>query len=227
MAQGLAKKYDLHAGSHITLNGVRYRVAGIVNNFNNYNRIFIPRSQVPVTADNLQHNLYLRYGEPTDAGQVRTRLTEIFSGRSIRSVRRASDITAQTLRDGVIRSAAILLVGAVSLVIAVLNIFLVVSGKYEDDKKTIAVKLALGAARSDIGTELFFENVVFVCLANLLLWIASPLLTRLVPASGDFSFSWKLYPFIFGLSVAAASVMSIFLRNKVVKVSLAALLKGE
>lgn len=227
VAQGLAKKYDLHAGSHITLNGVRYRVAGIVNNFNNYNRIFIPRSQVPVTADNLQHNLYLRYGEPTDAGQVRTRLTEIFSGRSIRSVRRASDITAQTLRDGVIRSAAILLVGAVSLVIAVLNIFLVVSGKYEDDKQTIAVKLALGAARSDIGTELFFENVVFVCLANLLLWIASPLLTRLVPASGDFSFSWKLYPFIFGLSVAAASVMSIFLRNKAVKVSLAALLKGE
>ncbi len=227
VAQGLAKKYGLHPGSHIMLNGVSYRIAGIVNNLNYYNKLFIPSAMVPVTADIMWHRLYLRYGEPTDAGRVENQLRRVFPDRSIRSVRRTSDETAQTFREGVSRSAAILLVGAVSLVIAVLNIFLMVSGKYEEDKKTIAVKLALGAARSDIGTELFFENVVFVCMANLLLWVTSPLLTRLVPVSADFSFSWRIYPLILGLSVTTAAVMSVFLRNKVVKVSLAALLKGE
>ncbi len=227
VAQGLAKKYGLHPGSQIMLNGVSYRIAGIVNNFNYYNHIFISRAMVPVTADIMWHRLYLRYGEPTDAGRVENRLQKVFPDRSIRSVRRASDDTAQTFREGVSRSAAILLVGAVSLVIAVLNIFLMVSGKYEEDKKTIAVKLALGAARSDIGTELFFENVVFVCMANLLMWVTRPLLTGLVPVSADFSFSWRIYPLILGLSVTTAAVMSVFLRNKAVKVSLAALLKGE
>lgn len=227
VAYSLAKQYGLHAGDHITLNGVRYRIAGIVNNFNYYKTIFIPGSQVPVSADLLRHTLYLRYGEPTDAGQIKVRLKEVFPDRSIGSVMRASDITAQTFREGVSRSVAILLVGAVSVLIAVLNTFLVISGKYEENKKNIAVKLALGATRSDIGTELFFENVLFVCMANLLLWITSPILIRCVPISGDFSFSWRIYPVIFGISVATAAVMSVFLRNKVVKASLAALLKGE
>ncbi len=90
VAQGLAKKYGLHAGSHIMLNGVSYRIAGIVNNFNYYNNIFIPRAMVPVTADIMQHRLYLRYGEPTDAGRVENRLRRVFPDRFIRSVRRAS-----------------------------------------------------------------------------------------------------------------------------------------
>ncbi len=226
-AHSLAKQYGLHVGSHITLNGISYRVAGIVNNFNHYHTLFIPRAHVPVTADLLAHDLYLRYGEPTDAGQVSASLKKVFPDRSLRSVRRASDAAEQMLRDGVSRSAVILLVGAVSVLIAVLNIFLVISGKYEDNKKNIAVKLALGATRSDIGTELFFENVLFVCMANLLLWITSPVLIRSVPLRADFAFSWRIYPVILGISVAAAAVMSIFLRNKVVKTSLAALLKGD
>ena len=64
-------------------------------------------------------------------------------------------------------------------------------------------------------------------MANLLLWITSPVLIRSVPLRADFAFSWRIYPVILGISVAAAAVMSIFLRNKVVKTSLAALLKGD
>lgn len=227
IAQSLARKYGLHTGNSITLNGITYKIAGIVNNFNYYSTVFIPASHVPVTADVMRHELYLRYGEMTDADQVKSRLMKVFPDRSVTSVRLASDIADQTIRDGIARSAAILLVGAVSVLIAVLNTFLVISGKYEENKKPIAIKLALGAARSDIGTELFFENVLFVCLANLLLWMTSPILIRSVPIRADFSFSWRIYPVIFGVSVITAVIMSILLRNKVMKASLAALLKGE
>lgn len=227
IAQSLARQYGLHTGNSITLNGITYKIAGIVNNFNYYSTVFIPASHVPVTADVMRHELYLRYGEMTDADQVKSRLMKVFPDRSITSVRLASDIADQTIRDGIARSAAILLVGAVSVLIAVLNTFLVISGKYEENKKPIAIKLALGATRSDIGTELFFENVLFVCLANLLLWITSPILIRSVPIRADFSFSWRIYPVIFGVSVITAVIMSVLLRNKIMKASLAALLKGE
>lgn len=227
IAQSLARQYGLHTGNSITLNGITYKIAGIVNNFNYYSTVFIPASHVPVTADVMRHELYLRYGEMTDADQVKSRLMKVFPDRSITSVRLASDIADQTIRDGIARSAAILLVGAVSVLIAVLNTFLVISGKYEENKKPIAIKLALGATRSDIGTELFFENVLFVCLANLLLWMTSPILIRSVPIRADFSFSWRIYPVIFGVSVITAVIMSVLLRNKVMKASLAALLKGE
>lgn len=227
IAQSLARQYGLHTGNSITLNGITYKIAGVVNNFNYYSTVFIPASHVPVTADIMQHKLYLRYGGMTDADQVKSRLMKVFPDRSITSVRLASDIADQTIRDGIARSAAILLVGAVSVLIAVLNTFLVISGKYEENKKPIAIKLALGAMKSDIGTELFFENVLFVCLANLLLWMTSPILIRSVPIRADFSFSWRIYPVIFGVSVITAVIMSVLLRNKVMKASLAALLKGE
>lgn len=45
IAQSLARQYGLRTGNSITLNGITYKIAGIVNNFNYYSTVFIPASQ--------------------------------------------------------------------------------------------------------------------------------------------------------------------------------------
>lgn len=225
VAYTLAKRYSLHIGDQVTVNGIAHRISGIVNSFNYYRTIFVPKSSASV-GETLQYELYLNYGALPAAGEVRRQVRQLYPGSSISSVQLASDVTRKTLGEGVGKSAAILLVGLLSVLVAVLNTFLVISGKYEENKRVVAVKLALGASKAELGMEIFCENVLSVCAANLMLCVTRPVLTRVASSRSDFIYSWRVHLGLLGLSFIIAAIMSVLLRNKVMKSSPAALLKG-
>jgi len=227
IAFSIAKKYDLHLGDQIIIDGTAYIIVGIVNNFNYYKTIYIPLSSAPVAGDSMSDKLYLHFYDLPTINQVKVQLTQLYPNRSIYSIELASDIARQTLKSGVSKSARILLIGAISIVIAILNTFLIISGKYEENKRSIAVKLALGATKFNVSVEIFYENILYIYIANFILLITSPILAGIVPLNSDFSFSWRVHVVIFGISTFLAIGMSAMLIKKVTKASISTLLKEE
>lgn len=153
----------------------------------------------------MNHKLYLSFLDLPEMNLVRNQIRLLCPEQTINSIDLASEQADQIIRNGIVKSAIILLVGAVS----------------------IAIKIALGASKSNISAEIFFENVLFIYVSNMILFITNPILARIVPQSSDFSFSWRVHLVLLVISTIVAIVMSVTLKNKAVKVSPSVLLKGE
>lgn len=168
--QSLAEKYGgLQAGEQITLFGVKYTIGGVFSSFNYYGKILLPLhiNEQITESDIMISKLYLRTKEALpDSGYIADIL--ISNGLPIIKVRNGGEIYRTGLREGLYKSMGIFGVGFAAFIFAAINIYLVLVGKLNLDKRTYGIRMALGAPYGFIFLSAVIENMLCFCIAYLL-----------------------------------------------------------
>lgn len=168
--QTLAEKYGgLKTGEQITLFGVKYTIGGVFSSFNYYGKILLPLyiNGQTTESDIMISKLYLRTKEALpDSGYIADILTS--NGLPIINVRNGGEIYRTGLREGLYKSMGIFGVGFAAFIFAAINIYLVLVGKLNLDKRTYGIRMALGAPYGFIFLSAVIENMLCFCIAYLL-----------------------------------------------------------
>lgn len=168
--QTFAEKYGgLQTGEQITLFGVKYTIGGIFSSFNYYGKILLPLNINEQTTESgiMISELYLRTKEALpDSGYIADILTS--NGLPIINVRNGGEIYRTGLREGLYKSMGIFGVGFAAFIFAAINIYLVLVGKLNLDKRTYGIRMALGAPYGFIFLSAVIENMLCFCIAYLL-----------------------------------------------------------
>lgn len=206
--QSLSEEYGgLHTGDQIAIFGAAYTIGGVFSSFNYYGKILLPLSVGGQAAepDIMISELYLRTEEAwPDGGDIADALKS--AGLPISDVRSGEELYQSLLTQGLYKSMGIFGVGLVAFAFAAINICLVLVGKWNLDKRTYGIRMALGAPHSFVFLSAVIENMLCFCIAYLLDVAMVHILKPTYPEELDMILDGKVYvaAYLFGAFMTLA-----------------------
>lgn len=169
---------DLCVGDTITISGKQFTVGGIFTALNKKSIVVPIRNAEWDTSTGLSVDcVYLRSpaGLP-DKNQVMMALQSI--GLSNFILQDGKQVFMDTLGVCIQKAAVVITIGLAAFCFSAINISLILMGKLMQDKRSIGIKMAIGASSKLIVMENLTENLLCYCIAFLM----------------DFGLVWAIYP---------------------------------
>ena len=191
---------DINIGDFITINNTELEIIGVIKRNANAGAVFIPQHTIKSsTLPNQDFQGYVIAATLTDeARRFDIEWEKIGLGGELHT---AQEYYSNGIRFFLIRSITIFVICAVLLFYALLNLINIMASKLESQKKSLGIRLALGASYRQIFLQFFFECLVLVLIAVCAVFLLEPVIGQVVKSYINHSFG--LY------SVAAMLIMSV------------------
>lgn len=180
LSKKIASVIKVDVDYEIYLNGTKYSIKGIFDS--NIETIYIPYSSDFSQFGNSQYFMYVTY-TGNDISVVADEIRNIRDDIVVKNKSNKEDDFNEKINMIISTSGALLTVAGIMFLFSIVNISLVMTGKLEEVKKSIAVKLSLGVSYSDILFEFFMENIFITLCAIVILGLVSPVIEYILPDS--------------------------------------------
>ena len=214
---------NLKVGNSVLIAGKSYTIAGIFSSFNYYGRIIVPYSEKDKSGFQLS-TIYLDISGVDNYEYIINQGT-VGSGFTVTKILDGESAYRSTLQSGIKTSLFIMLIGLMSLGLAVINITLVLTGKLMQIKRVIGIRVALGATKASIIANVVIENFFFYLLAFSIDIIAVQILIPFFPKEVVFLMNTEVYLITFLLGFFVLFGVSLLSVNILYKRKLPALIE--
>lgn len=214
---------DLKVGNSISIDGKTYTIAGIFSSFNYYGRIIVPYSENHKSSLKLS-TIYLNISD-IDNYEYDISQDTASAGFTIKKVLDGESAYQRTIQSGIKTSLFIMLIGLMSLGLAVINISLVLTGKLMQIKRVIGIRIALGATKASILANVVIENIFFYLLAFFGDVVVAQILIQFSPKEVVFLMNMEVYFIVFLLGFFVLFGVSLLSVSNISKKKLTALIE--
>ncbi len=219
-------KLSVTVGEKITLEGESYEVVGIYRSMDLINTVLVPASVFDMDNSSTRNtiSMFVQFDTSVEVDTVLTEMEEVLG--SVQVVRPVEEYFAQK-RDYCFEVSVVLLAVTIPLsVFSLINCILVIFGKIARTRHEIGIKMALGAGQNTIFWTSFLENSILSVIAFGVDLAVLPFVIRTVPKGFLLLFDWKVYLCSLGLLILLCFVLSMSMTCRMMKLELAAVLKG-
>lgn len=224
-----AKAAGLYVGDTLTLQGTLCEIIGIASLDANRLDVLVPFGTYFANRPNMvqQQTIYCVSDHQLQASDYEISFLKAEQKINLNSVSTAQELQA-SLQQYVMESIKVYLtVAAVAFLFAILNIYLIVKGKFEAKQYLYAIQRALGAKNRQIFLQILSENLAMAMLASTAAIVSLPTTLRLLEFS---NFYYRTFPVIavaIIIAVATSTVASVLLFRRVVRLSIVEILQTE
>lgn len=188
-------------GQKITVNGIEYTLSGKFNSLRAAGNLYLPYPNKSTLLNLMQHELYIRGMSPAEEDFLKQWLTD--EGFTITEFKTGEE-SSTALRISCLKSSSMkMMVGAVGVLYAAINIGLVVVGKLQNEKRNFSIRMAVGASYGDIYLNILGENIFCLIIAFVCDGFLMPFILSYCPSTLFIEMKGVVYlgSFIFGVIV--------------------------
>lgn len=192
---------SVEPGQKLTVNGIEYTLSGKFNSLRVTGILYLPYPDKSTLPNLMQHELYIRGMFPAEENLLKQWLSE--KGFTITDFKTGEE-SSTALRISCLKSSSIkMMVGAVGMLYAAINIGLVVVGKLQNEKRNLSIRMAVGASYGEIYLNILGENIFCLIIAFACDVFLMPFILSYCPNTLSIEMNVVVYlgSFIFGVIV--------------------------
>lgn len=222
-------QYDIEVeeGIWIWINGERYEVVGVFRSMILDKSVIIPNGTYVSRKleGNNDYSMFVQYDREMSENKVTSELAKELE--KIISVQSMDDFFDRQRSICIANSLVIFMMTVPIMIFSLINCTLVLYGKIVEMRYENAIKMAVGARKREIFLSCILENNILAIGAYLIDILLLPVICQTVPKGFVLLFDWKVYLISIGLMEALIIIISQLQMRRIMKVNLAAVLKGE
>ena len=215
----------VNVGDFININNTELEVIGVIKRNANGGVIFVPNNTIK--SGTLQKRDFQGY---IIAAQLTNEMRRFdiqwdqlgLSGE----LYTAQEYYDNGVRFFLVRSTTVFVICAVLLFYALLNLINIMVGKLESQKKSLGIRLALGASYRQIFLQFFFECLVLVLIAVCAVFLSEPAISQIVKPYVNHSFGLYSVAAMLIMSAASSFFISKALLKKLKKMDVIKIIKN-
>ncbi len=222
--QMLQDTKGLQPGDFVEIGETRLKIVGVIKNNANAGRLLIPKRTMENAGTHAQDlQGYTIAAMLTDEA----RRFEIDWGKLGLSgeLRTAREFYEDGLRFFLARSVVVLLLCAVLLCYALLNLINIMTGKLEAQKRSLGIRLALGASDRQVFAQFFLECLILVLIAVGAVFLLDPVFAPAVKTRLNHTFGVYSAAVMLAASVVSSYFFSRILLSKLKKMDVVTIIK--
>lgn len=216
---------DVNIGGFITLDGAELQIVGVVKRNADSGKVFIPARTMKNDAARDQH--FQGYEVAAVLSDQERRFDMQWDQLGL-----AGEFT--TAREHYVnglqflfrRSIPIFILCAVLLCYALLNLINIMTGKLESQKRSLGIRLAVGASYRQIFLQFFFECLVLILIAVGAIFLLEPVINALIKTRFNHYFGVMSVVAMLGASVVSSFFISRILIRKLKKMDVITIIKN-
>lgn len=192
---------DVEAGQTITVEGIEYRLSSRFTCLRSSSNLYLPYPDGKSLSNLMQHEIYLRGSNLPDADTLEQWLQN--AGLTVTTFQTGKDSSSELLTNYFKSSVSKIVIGFIGLFYAAINVSLVITGKLQNEKRSLGIRMAVGASYKMICLSVFSENVLCLIAAFIVDICLMPLILSHSPTSLAVKINPGIYlvSFVFGLMV--------------------------
>lgn len=145
-------------GQTITVDGIEYHLSGRFTCLRSSNNLYLPYPKEKPISNLTQHEIYLRGSNLPDEHSL-TQWLQTF-GLTVTAFQSGKESSSELLVDCFKSSMSKIIISLIGLLYAAINVALVITGKLQNEKRTLGIRMAVGASYKTIYLSVFSENVL-------------------------------------------------------------------
>ena len=213
-------------GDEITLEMKSFEVVGIYRSMDLINTVLVPASVFDTDSSSTRNtiSMFIQFETQVDEEALLTGLEKVLD--SAQEIKPIEEYFAQK-RSYCFEVSAVLFAVTIPLtVFSLINCILVIFGKIARTRHVIGIKMALGAGTGTIFWTNFLENSILSVIAFAVDVAVLPFVVRTVPKGLILLFDWKVFVYSLGLLIFLCFILSLCMTRRMMKIDIAAVLKG-
>lgn len=222
---GFISRYgDINIGDTISVAGRVLTVSGVFSSMRYYGNILISYETYESITDisDVLGKLYLR---ATD-DKISFIVDAMSSIVDVSKIATGDELFRSTIRQSISISAVPLLISIVGLTFAIINISLVLVGKIMHLKRSIGIKLTLGASDSNVMIGLMAENTSFFVISFIIALGLSHFAISISPQNMAFVMNFGVYALTFALGFFMVLIVTYISLRGVLKSTLPSIMSN-
>ena len=149
---------NVEPGQSITVEGVEYHLSSRFTCLRNSSNLYLPYPEGKSLSNLMQHEIYLRGSNLPNEDTLIQWLKN--TGLNVTAFQTGKDSSSELLVNCFKSSVNRMAIGLIGLLYAAINVGLVIIGKLQNEKRSLGIRMAVGASYKMICLSVFSENVL-------------------------------------------------------------------